>query len=130
MSRLTTVRIEGIDYPLYFSVLAMERIYDKFGGLAEMNETVLGEENPARQFGMILDVLCAENYAGVELLKSEGKEGNLLDKKKVMVTVNPFDVTNAELWLKALECINKGQEREVETEESLKNVKATQEETL
>lgn len=131
MSRLTTVRIEGKEFPLFFSVLAMEKIYDKFGSMQGMMDEVLGaEDNPARQLSKVLDVLSFENYAGVKYLEHKGEKGERLDKESLLITMSPFEVSVSDLWMKALECINAGQEREVETEANLKNGEATQEGTL
>lgn len=126
MGRLITVQIEGEDFPLFFSILAMEKIYDKFGSMQGMMDSITTEENHARQFSKVLDVLCIENYAGVKYLERKGEKGNLIDKDLLLETLNPFEVNTAEFWSKALECINAGQNREVETETNLKNADSTQ----
>lgn len=124
MGRFITVQIEGEEFPLYFSVLAMEKIYDEFGNMQGMMTAVMEEKNPARQFSKILDVLKFENYAAIKLLESEGETGKTFDKETLLAKMNPFKVNAAEYWARALECINEGQEQEVETEPDLKNAEA------
>lgn len=130
MSRMFTVQFEGVEYPLFFSILAMEKIYDKFGGMEQMMTEVVSETNPARQFAKVLDILTFENIAAVRYLESKGQNGALLDKDALLASLNPFEVNAVEYWTKALECINGGQERTVETETDLKNAEAAPEETL
>lgn len=128
MSRYTTVQMEGVEYSLFFSVLAMEKIYDEFENMQGMMSSIQDEKNPARQLSKILDVLTFENYAALELMKLDGEKGPAIDKKKLLAMMNPFEVDATAYWLKALECINAGQERSVEVES--KNAEATPEETL
>lgn len=128
MGRFLTVQFEGEEFPLYFSILAMEKIYDQFGNMQGMMSSIQEEKNPARQFSKILDVLTFENIAASEVMKLDGEKAPLIDKKKLLATLNPFSVEATAYWLKALEVINEGQERTVETES--KNAEATQEETL
>lgn len=128
MSRLFSVRFEGEEFPLFFSILAMEKIYDKFGDMAGMMESVTTETNPARQFAKILDILSFENYAAVKLLESKGETGKLFDKEALLASLNPFELNATEYWMKALECINGGQEHSVETD--VKNAEAAPEENL
>lgn len=128
MSRMFTVQFEGEEFPLFFSVLAMEKIYDEFGDMQGMMESVMSETNPARQFAKVLDILSFENYAAVKLLESKGETGKLFDKEALLASLNPFNVNAAEYWMKALECINGGQERTVETD--VKNAEAAPEENL
>ena len=128
MSRFITVQIEGVEYSLFFSVLAMEKIYDEFGNMQGMMSAIQEEKNPARQFSKILDVLTYENIAALELMKLDGETGPAIDKKRLLASMNPFEVDASAYWLKALEVINVGQERSVEVES--KNAEATPEETL
>lgn len=127
MSRLFTVQFEGEEFPLYFSVLAMEKVYDAFGNMQGMMEAVTSEKNPARQFSKILDVLSFENYAAVKFMESKGEKGKLFNKDALLAEMSPFEINATEYWMKALECINGGQERSVETE--TKNAEAAPEET-
>lgn len=130
MSRLITVQIEGAEYPLFFSVLTMEKIYDKFGNMQGMMDSVMNETNPAKQFSKILDILTFENYAACKYLERQGEKGKVLDKDELLETMSPFELDATEYWSKALECINAGQGRTVETETDLKNAEAAPEETL
>lgn len=128
MSRFTTVQIEGVEYSLFFSVLAMEKIYDKFGNMQGMMSEIQDETNPARQFSKILDVLTFENIAALKLMELDGEKGPAIDKERLLASMNPFEIDASAYWLKALECINEGNERTVEVEE--KNAEAAPEETL
>lgn len=128
MSRMFTVQFEGEEFPLFFSVLAMEKIYDEFGDMQGMMESVTSETNPARQFAKVLDILSFENHAAVKLLEHKGEQGKLFDKEALLVSLNPFEVSTAEYWAKALECINGGMERTVETD--VKNLEAAPEKDL
>lgn len=128
MSRFITVQIEGEEFPLFFSVLAMEKIYDEFGNMQGMMSAIQEEKNPARQFSKILDVLTFENMAALKLMELDGEKGPAINKGRLLASMNPFEIDASAYWLKALECINEGQEQTVETES--KNAEAAPEGNL
>lgn len=130
MSRFITVQLEGVEYPLYFSMLALEEIYDKFGGMSEMVDTVEGETNPAKQYRLILEILKIENQAAASCSRFKGEECAEFNPEELLSITVPSQSDARGLWLKALACITAGQERTVETENDLKNAEAALEETL
>lgn len=126
MNRIVTLPINGKDYPLLFSILAMEDIYDRYCSLEDMMKTVFDSPNIAKQTREVLAVAEILNKAACAYLSGENKKGEHLDVNSILTAANPYDLLKMNLWNIVLEAINKGSEQTVEVAGDSKNAEATQ----
>lgn len=125
MNRIVTITIDKKDYPLLFSILAMEEIYDRYGSLEAMMKVVFDSPNVAKQTREILTIAEILNKAACACLSEKSNEKRL-NVNSILATANPYDLLNMNLWQIVLNAINKGAEQTVEVVDDSKNAEATQ----
>ena len=126
MNRIVTVTIDKKDYPLLFSILAMEEIYDVYGSLEDMITIVFSSKNIAKQLKEVLKIIWILNKAAVAYYKAKKQETENINLDELITSINPYDAINLNLWETALETINKGSSQTVEVASNSKNAEATQ----
>lgn len=126
MNRIVTLTIDGVEYPLLFSILAMEDIYDAYGSLEDMMNKVFDSPNVAKQLKDVFCIIGILNKAAIAYLHAKHQEGNVFDANEMIATVNPYDAVKMDLWGVALDAINKGNYQTVEVASNSKNAEATQ----
>ena len=126
--RTAVVTIGGVEYPLIFTTKATKEIAKRYGGLANLGETLMKNEN----FEMALDevtwliTLLANQSILIHNLQNEDKKP-LLTEEVVELLTTPMELA---YYKNAItEAMVKGTKRHVESEENtsdgepIKNVK-------
>lgn len=124
MSRIVFITIDEEQYPILFSVSAMAEIFERYGDLSSMIETVTSESSPAKQGHEISWIIGTLNAAAVAYLNYKGQDAKKISADMVCVLLNPYEQINC--YQTILECINAGSAQTVEIELEPKNGKATQ----
>lgn len=125
--RIAKVKIGGVDYPLIFTTKATKEIAKRYGGLANLGETLMKNEN----FEMALDevtwliALLANQSILIHNLQNEEKK-SLLSEEAVELLTTPLELADYKNAI--TEAMVNGTKRHVESEdntsegEPLKNV--------
>ncbi|WP_296561431.1 hypothetical protein [uncultured Acetobacterium sp.] len=125
--RMAKVKIGGVDYPLIFTTKATKEIAKRYGGLANLGETLMKNEN----FEMALDevtwliALLANQSILIHNLQNE-EQKSLLSEEAVELLTTPLELADYKNAI--TEAMVNGTRRHVESEdttadgEPLKNV--------
>ena len=126
--RMAKVKIGGVDYPLIFTTKATKEIAKRYGGLANLGETLMKNEN----FEMALDevtwliALLVNQSILIHNLQNEEKKP-LLTEEAVELLTTPMELADYKNAI--TEAMINGTKRYIESEdntaegEPLKNVK-------
>jgi hypothetical protein len=126
--RTAVVTIGGVEYPLIFTTKATKEIAKRYGGLANLGETLMKNEN----FEMALDevtwliALLANQSILIHNLQNEDKKP-LLTEEAVELLTTPLELADYKNAI--TEAMINGTKRHIESEdntfdgEPLKNVK-------
>ena len=126
--RMAKVKIGGVDYPLIFTTKATKEIAKRYGGLANLGETLMKNEN----FEMALDevtwliALLVNQSILIHNLQNEEKKP-LLTEEAVELLTTPMELADYKNAI--TEAMVLGTKRHIESEdntadgEPLKNVK-------
>lgn len=126
--RTAVVTIGGVEYPLIFTTKATKEIAKRYGGLANLGETLMKNEN----FEMALDevtwliALLANQSILIHNLQNEDKKP-LLTEEAVELLTTPLELADYKNAI--TEAMVNGTKRHIESEdntadgEPLKNVK-------
>ena len=126
--RTAVVTIGGVEYPLIFTTKATKEIAKRYGGLANLGETLMKNEN----FEMALDevtwliALLANQSILIHNLQNEDKKP-LLTEEAVELLTTPMELADYKNAI--TEAMINGTKRHIESEdntfdgEPLKNVK-------
>ncbi len=126
--RMAVVTIGGVEYPLIFTTKATKEISKRYGGLANLGETLMKNEN----FEMALDevtwliALLANQSILIHNLQNEEKKP-LLTEEYVELLTTPLELADYKNAI--TEAMINGTKRHIESEdntfdgEPLKNVK-------
>ena len=127
-NRMAVVTIGGVEYPLIFTTKATKEIAKRYGGLANLGETLMKNEN----FEMALDevtwliALLANQSILIHNLQNEEKKP-LLTEEAVELLTTPLELADYKNAI--TEAMMRGTKRHVESEENtsdgepLKNVR-------
>ena len=125
--RMAKVKIGGVEYPLIFTTKATKEIAKRYGGLANLGETLMKNEN----FEMALDevtwliTLLANQSVLIHNLQNDEKKP-LLTEEAVELLTTPLELADYKNAI--TEAMVNGTKRHVESEnntaegEPLKNV--------
>ena len=126
--RIAKVKIGGVEYPLIFTTKATKEIAKRYGGLANLGETLMKNEN----FEMALDevtwliALLANQSILIHNLQNKEKKP-LLTEEAVELLTTPMELADYKNAI--TEAMINGTKRHIESEdntfdgEPLKNVK-------
>lgn len=126
--RMAKVKIGGVEYPLIFTTKATKEIAKRYGGLANLGETLMKNEN----FEMALDevtwliALLANQSILIHNLQNEDKKP-LLTEEAVELLTTPMELADYKNAI--TEAMVNGTKRNIESDdntadgEPLKNVK-------
>lgn len=126
--RIAKVKIGGVDYPLIFTTKATKEIAKRYGGLANLGETLMKNEN----FEMALDevtwliALLANQSILIHNLQNE-EQKPLLSEEAVELLTTPMELADYKNAI--TEAMVNGTKRHIESDdntadgEPLKNVK-------
>lgn len=126
--RMAVVAIGGVEYPLIFTTKATKEIAKRYGGLANLGETLMKNEN----FEMALDevtwliTLLANQSVLIHNLQNDEKKP-LLTEEAVELLTTPLELADYKNAI--TEAMINGTKRHIESEdntfdgEPLKNVK-------
>ncbi|WP_414734005.1 hypothetical protein [Acetobacterium carbinolicum] len=115
--RTAKVKIGGVEYPLIFTTKATKEIAKRYGGLANLGETLLKNEN----FEMALDevtwliALLANQSILIHNLQNEEKKP-LLTEDAVELLTTPMELADYKNAI--TEAMMRGTKRHVESEET------------
>ncbi len=123
MDRLTEIEIGGYSYSLNFSVLAASKIYERFGDIGGMQESMMDgfTEKSIADTLWVLDLL-AEQGAAYQKIRND-KAIKPLDTENLPILLGMSEFN--EVQAKMLEAVTKGIVSTVEVKPS-KNAEATQ----
>ncbi|WKY46123.1 hypothetical protein Q5O14_08545 [Eubacteriaceae bacterium ES2] len=113
--RSAVVRIGGVDYPLTFTTKATKEIAKRYGGLANLGETLMKSEN----FEMALDeviwliTLLANQSILIHNLQNEEKK-TLLTEETVELLTTPLELSDYKNAI--TQAMVKGTKRNIESE--------------
>lgn len=126
--RMAKVKIGGVEYPLIFTTKATKEIAKRYGGLANLGETLMKNEN----FEMALDevtwliALLANQSILIHNLQNE-EQKSLLSEEAVELLTTPLELADYKNAI--TEAMVNGTKRHIESDdntadgEPLKNVK-------
>lgn len=124
--KTTEISINGEKYTMCFSMSALTEIYEKFGGLSEMMESITSGESPiesAEKTAAIADVGAILINAGARHAKLMGRECKVISGEKLMDSMDVHEIPK--LVRAIFTTIKRDTNNEIELETESKNAEAT-----
>ena len=122
--RGTVITIGGEKHELLLTTRATKEIAGRYGGLEKLGDRLMKAENFEEALGEViwLITLLANQSKMVHNLRHKSDPIPMLSEEEVELLTSPADI--AEFKTAIMQCLSNGTKRNVESEESSKNVTA------
>lgn len=120
--RVSKIKIGDKEYELILTTKATKEIAGRYGGLENLGDKLMKAENFEMAIGEIVWLICilANQSILIHNIKNKDNQKELLSEEEVEILTTPFDL--AEYKQAITDCLYKGTKRNIESEESSKNV--------
>ena len=115
--RSAVIKVGGVEYELILTTKATKEIAKKYGGLANMGESLLKSGNFEDAIGEIiwLITLLANQAILIHNLKNPNEKKELLKEDDLELLTSPFELADYKDAI--MECMTKGTKRFIQSEE-------------
>lgn len=120
--RSSKIKVGDVEYDLILTTKATKEIAGRYGGLENLGDKLMKAENFEMAIGEIVWLICllANQSILIYNIKNKDTKKELLTEEMVEVLTTPYDL--AEYKQAITECLYKGTKRNIESEETSKNV--------
>ena len=120
--RVSKIKVGDKEYDLILTTKATKEIAGRYGGLENLGDKLMKAENFEMALGEIVWLICllANQSILIHNIKNKDNQKELLTEEEVEVLTTPFDLADYKQAI--TDCLYKGTQRNIESEENSKNV--------
>lgn len=120
--RVSKIKIGDIEYDLILTTKATKEIAGRYGGLENLGDKLMKAENFEMAIGEIVWLICllANQSILIYNIKNKDNQKELLTEEMVELLTTPYDLADYKQAI--TDCLYKGTKRNIESEETSKNV--------
>lgn len=120
--RVSKIKVGDIEYDLILTTKATKEIAGRYGGLENLGDKLMKAENFEMAIGEIVWLICllANQSILIYNIKNKDNQKELLTEEMVELLTTPYDLADYKQAI--TDCLYKGTKRNIESEETSKNV--------
>lgn len=120
MDRSAVIKIAGKEYNLVLTTRATKEIAAKYGGLEQLGNKLFSGEKVSEALNEVIWLLALLANQGIMIENlQKGKKQELLTEEQIELLTTPFELSEYKNAI--IEAMNKGTNRNIESEENEKN---------